>query len=169
MSTPKALETRWKGYRFRSRLEARWAVYFDALPLKWEYEPEGFHLGYGIVYLPDFWLPQVEMWAEVKPVAFSAEEREKAFLLAESSGYPVIMLVGTPAPIAYLAIEGYAPEGCVVDGDGIYEEDYILDTSYLDEHRFFASTGLALGEELPKDCRRDVHAAVEAARSARFR
>jgi hypothetical protein len=27
----KAIETSYKGYRFRSRLEARWAVFFDAL------------------------------------------------------------------------------------------------------------------------------------------
>ena len=40
----KAIETEYKGYRFRSRLEARWAVFFDALGLKWDYEPEGFDL-----------------------------------------------------------------------------------------------------------------------------
>jgi hypothetical protein len=41
----KAIETRYKGYRFRSRLEARWAVFFDALGVEWEYEKEGFDLG----------------------------------------------------------------------------------------------------------------------------
>ncbi|MBK9515513.1 MAG: hypothetical protein IPO05_18320 [Flavobacteriales bacterium] len=50
----KPIETRYKGYRFRSRLEARWAVFFDALGLEWEYEPEGFDLGDGVYYLPDF-------------------------------------------------------------------------------------------------------------------
>ena len=49
----RAIETRYKGYRFRSRLEARWAVFFDALGLKWEYESEGFELPSGR-YLPDF-------------------------------------------------------------------------------------------------------------------
>jgi hypothetical protein len=29
----KAIETRYKGYRFRSRLEARWSVFFDAMEL----------------------------------------------------------------------------------------------------------------------------------------
>ena len=29
MSDIKAIETYYKGYRFRSRLEARWAVFFD--------------------------------------------------------------------------------------------------------------------------------------------
>ena len=31
----KAIETSYKGYLFRSRLEARWAVFFDALGLVW--------------------------------------------------------------------------------------------------------------------------------------
>ena len=44
MSALKAIETEYKGYRFRSRLEARWAVFFDACGVKWEYEPEGYVL-----------------------------------------------------------------------------------------------------------------------------
>ena len=65
-----AIETQYKGYRFRSRLEARWAVFFDALGLSWEYEPEGFDLGEHGWYLPDFrvWTPQGRpVWYEVKP------------------------------------------------------------------------------------------------------
>ena len=50
----KAIETNYKGYRFRSRLEARWAVFFNALGIKWEYEPEGYVLDDGLCYLPDF-------------------------------------------------------------------------------------------------------------------
>jgi hypothetical protein len=38
----KPIETRYKGYRFRSRLEARWAVFFDTMEIPWEYEKEGF-------------------------------------------------------------------------------------------------------------------------------
>ena len=48
-----AKETEYKGYRFRSRLEARWAVFFDAIGARWEYEPEGFILDDGTQYLPD--------------------------------------------------------------------------------------------------------------------
>src|SRR5690554_2670423 len=65
----KAIETGYKGYRFRSRLEARWAVYFDALGLEWDYEPEGFHLSDGRMYLPDFRVFKVHggvIWCEVK-------------------------------------------------------------------------------------------------------
>jgi len=50
----KPIETVYKGYRFRSRLEARWAVFFDSLGVKYEYEPEGFRCSDGSAYLPDF-------------------------------------------------------------------------------------------------------------------
>ena len=36
----KPIETVYNGYRFRSRLEARWAVFFDAAGIEYEYEPE---------------------------------------------------------------------------------------------------------------------------------
>lgn len=49
----RAIETRYAGCRFRSRLEARWAVFFDTLQIPWEYEPEGFETSNG-PYLPDF-------------------------------------------------------------------------------------------------------------------
>ncbi|MEV6105735.1 hypothetical protein AB0M28_13610 [Streptomyces sp. NPDC051940] len=61
------IETRYAGHCFRSRLEARWAVFFDALDVRWEYEPQGYLLGPSkIPYLPDFWLPDLDTWAEVK-------------------------------------------------------------------------------------------------------
>lgn len=55
----KAIQTEYKGYLFRSRLEARWAVFFDACGVRWEYEPEGYDLGDGLLYLPDFLLHDV--------------------------------------------------------------------------------------------------------------
>ncbi len=69
----KAIETEYKGHLFRSRLEARWAVVFDALEIKWQYESEGFSRDittndghYTVSYLPDFYLPVTETWVEVK-------------------------------------------------------------------------------------------------------
>jgi len=47
-----AIETRYSGYRFRSRLEARWATFFDHLGCEWEYEKEGYVLPNGDRYLP---------------------------------------------------------------------------------------------------------------------
>ena len=60
VSPLKAIQTRYKGCHFRSRLEARWAVFFDALEIAWEYEPQGYMTPEG-PYLPDFWLPQVRI------------------------------------------------------------------------------------------------------------
>lgn len=61
----KPLETHYAGHRFRSRLEARYAVFFDHLGITWQYEPQGFRVQ-GRPYLPDFYLPDTETWVEVK-------------------------------------------------------------------------------------------------------
>jgi len=65
----KAIETVYNGFRFRSRLEARWAVFFDELGLVYQYESEGYDLGKFGWYLPDFWLPDVRggLLVEIKP------------------------------------------------------------------------------------------------------
>lgn len=54
----KPITTQYRGIRFRSRLEARWAVFFDRCGFLWEYEAEGFDID-GIYYLPDFRLHNV--------------------------------------------------------------------------------------------------------------
>lgn len=51
-----AIPTTYAGVRFRSRLEARWAAFFDLLEWRWEYEPidlDG--------YIPDF-LVECRRW-----------------------------------------------------------------------------------------------------------
>lgn len=62
-----AIETEYKGYKFRSRLEARWAVFFDEAGIDWGYEIEGYNLSNGAKYLPDFYLPQFKVFVEIKP------------------------------------------------------------------------------------------------------
>ncbi|MFJ8469584.1 PDDEXK family nuclease [Streptomyces swartbergensis] len=52
-----AVPTTYVGTRFRSRLEADWAVTLDGLGILWEYEPELIVLPSGTHYVPDFWLP----------------------------------------------------------------------------------------------------------------
>lgn len=63
----KPIETKYKGYRFRSRLEARWAVFFDTVGIQWVYEPEGYVLDGGVCYLPDFYFPEWGTYVEIKP------------------------------------------------------------------------------------------------------
>ena len=75
----KVIETEYKGYLFRSRLEARWAVFFDVCGIRWEYEPEGIILSDGSWYLPDFYLPDFHCYFEVKRnSAKGTDEGEKA-------------------------------------------------------------------------------------------
>lgn len=82
----KAIETSYKGYRFRSRLEARWAVFFDALGIKWEYEKEGYDLGAYGYYLPDFYLPEAESFIEVKPKPSSFCPNQRLYLAGKFTG-----------------------------------------------------------------------------------
>lgn len=97
----RAIETRYAGCRFRSRLEARFAIFFDELRIPWEYEPEGFETSAG-PYLPDFRIriPQVKdygqhyQWFEVKPPGVEDDPRHVAF--AAEIVEPVIVARGLP-------------------------------------------------------------------------
>jgi hypothetical protein len=87
------LPTMYNHYAFRSRTEARWAVFLDLAYVVYRYEYEGFDLG-GSWYLPDFWLPEHQMWLEIKGDMPTTEEREKARLLAAGTGYPAVVFGG---------------------------------------------------------------------------
>ena len=63
--TIRPIETDYAGHRFRSRLEARWAVFFNSLGVEWQYEVEGFEFDTER-YLPDFYLPNSNAYVEVK-------------------------------------------------------------------------------------------------------
>jgi len=91
--TFKPIETRYNGYHFRSRLEARWALFFDTLGISYEYEKEGYDLE-GTWYLPDFWLPEKQCWVEIKGENPTEEEIRKAKLLALYTGYEVYIFSG---------------------------------------------------------------------------
>lgn len=157
----KVLQTRYKGYHFRSRLEARWAVFFDALGWEWRYEDEGFVLTNDRHYLPDFLLPQCGTYIEVKPEKPSSDEMGKLmdFVL---EGARLILVIGLPALQSY--------ERCfrMTDDNG---QDWICsDAVYFVWHdmvgtfEFSGSVGIW---ELYPDWG-GVDKAVAAARSARF-
>ena len=85
-----ALPTLYAGINFRSRSEARWAVFFDDLGVTWEYEPEGYSLPSG-PYLPDFLLPNQDVWYEVKGKPPTERESALAQELAKGTGRPVMV------------------------------------------------------------------------------
>jgi hypothetical protein len=175
MQVIKAIETVYKGYRFRSRLEARWAVFFDALGIEWEYEAEGYELSDGSKYLPDFWLPTFNggMYVEVKPVGGdfskarkfsedSTSKQEKTILLAE----------GTPGERAY----EYSTIEISMSGEYQGIQWYVgvpcADQAW-GENRMFAEPGYQSADnsipEMYRDCLGpDYLGAVVKARSARF-
>lgn len=104
----RAIETRYAGYRFRSRLEAKWAVFFDALKIKWDYEPEGFELEKGLYYLPDFLLRRDDdyLWVEVKPFEPNSVDKLKLQLLCDGdekrpNGCIVHGTPGNSTPVFY--------------------------------------------------------------------
>jgi hypothetical protein len=129
------IQTRYAGYSFRSRLEARWAVFFDTVrkaqldllgripkilrdhgddapvrprtggelvPLKWEYEPEGFTLPSGKFYLPDFKVSLFSgdtLWCEVKPDGHGSPELEE-FISSGKKDWHGTILHDIPDPRA---------------------------------------------------------------------
>lgn len=66
----KSLPTYYKGIKFRSRLEARWAIILDEMHIPWEYEPESIVIepynAESFSYLPDFYLTTANAFLEVK-------------------------------------------------------------------------------------------------------
>jgi hypothetical protein len=127
----KAIETTYKGCRFRSRLEARWAVFFDKEGIRWVYEPEGYLLDDGTRYLPDFWLPDVKMFAEVKPERFTKEEITKC----EQLPHPCLMLDGLPRDVHYFCVTKEYEHGA-------YNYELLCVCNHHDypkeEHRFYS-------------------------------
>lgn len=93
-----AIETEFRGVKFRSRTETRWAMVFDALGIEWLYEPEGFELPDVGRYVPDFYLPGIGCWFEVKGEKPTKEEQAKCAALAAASKKRVMLAYGYVSP-----------------------------------------------------------------------
>lgn len=105
----KPIATTYKGHRFRSRLEARWAVFFDTTGIKWDYEAQGYELEDGSLYLPDFWISEQNCWVEIKGTRPRYDDDSgweddfvKAILLARSSKKRVYYLSGNIPSLRHL-------------------------------------------------------------------
>lgn len=98
-------ETVYKDIQFRSRLEARWAVFFDELGLSWDYEPEGYRLDNGRCYLPDFYVHGIKghvgeephgdgVYIEVKGEVFDSDKQK-----IDGFQYQILMVGDIPKSI----------------------------------------------------------------------
>ena len=106
--TIKPIETKYNGFRFRSRLEARWAIFFDMIGLKYEYEVEGFEMN-GIRYLPDFYIPSLDRWFEIKAKPLSEYEMKKCEEFCfnkDNENIKFSVLVGSPEAVKIDAVAG---------------------------------------------------------------
>ena len=148
----KPLETNYSGITFRSRAEARWAVFFDKMNWKWDYEDQGYELHSGKRYLPDFKISlpdKAEWYVEVKPDSFDKHEHEeymkKLQEFSEESGTDLIILDGNPSckPFDIICCELTFPSlqmGLLQDYD-----PYILvcDKYWFGQMQFCEETGRA--------------------------
>lgn len=103
------IETEYRGTTFRSRLEARWAVFFDEMDIGWLYEGKTFQTEFG-TYTPDFFLffrtPNGVAdfngcYAEVKPVFPTGLEINKMRAIE-----PCLLLIGPPRSREYWLVHG---------------------------------------------------------------
>lgn len=185
MNTFKAIETRYKGYRFRSRLEARWAVFFDALGTKWEYEKEGYELPSGH-YLPDFWLPygpfgDPEMvgagfWVEIKPIAPTQHEMQLMAELVKCTGHRGYIFSGQPdvgcGVVVFQHWRGGEPEHVAMDGyisfNPLLSFDVAGDFVVAHPSTNYGPCNLPFSRVWPPLNGSDAIEAIHSARSARF-
>lgn len=88
-----AIPTHYKGIRFRSRLEAKWAVFFDLCGWDWHYEPFDAN-----GWIPDFVIvgKRGPILVEIKPTAFFqaavAEKAERAVVGTPWYGNELLLL-----------------------------------------------------------------------------
>lgn len=92
---------------FRSQLEVRWALFFKALDLDYVYEKQPYGLLSGW-YLPDFWLPKLKVFVEVKPWTGGVIDSARYNELAQTTGYPLLCVQGRPESGQY-TVDVYAP------------------------------------------------------------
>lgn len=112
-------DTEYRGVLFRSRLEARWAVFFDAVGERWSYEARDFVLKNGVRYLPDFCLYDYHvqgmdirsghLWCEVKGGMITELDMEKITGMYEM-GEPVLVLGDIPKGNTFEDIINEIPE-----------------------------------------------------------
>ncbi|MGW1364947.1 hypothetical protein ACWCQP_47070 [Streptomyces chartreusis] len=116
-----AVPTRYGDTTFRSRLEADWAATLDSNGIIWQYEPETITLDSGTLYIPDFWLPELGTWIEVKGPGVPRAEKTKELAQNRACHCPAtctcqwpggeFVLIGRPALASDWTEPGHRPRG----------------------------------------------------------
>ena len=73
----------YQGTGYRTKIHAKWAIFFDLLQVPFEYITDPVELGPEVYYLPEFWLPEQDCWMIIRKQRFNYNE-EKLMALALS-------------------------------------------------------------------------------------
>lgn len=111
----------------RSHTELLWAKVFDSAEIQYLHEPELFDTPHGW-YLPDFYMPNIEAYVEIKGVEPTEIEKEKAAAVILATGKPLVIISGKPNAdrggfsgcMAYFKIHDKWIEMPMCDFDQIY-------------------------------------------------
>jgi hypothetical protein len=79
----------------RSHTELLWAKVFDAADIQYLHEPGLFDTPHGW-YLPDFYMPNIGAYVEIKGIEPTDIEKEKAASVIETTGKPLVIIHGKP-------------------------------------------------------------------------
>lgn len=119
----KALEANYAGITFRSRLEARWAMFLEGIGVKWQYEPQQIRLK-DKTAIPDFWLQSLSVWMEVKPTQ-GISRRDSMWPdakgVVEKTGWPYLMAEGEPGR-CLLSVVANVGTGDKILGPGLFRD-----------------------------------------------
>lgn len=88
----------YNGQKFDSENHARWAAFFDALKVKWEYKPEppGRLAG---SFRPDFYVSDWERWFAIRPTSFNPDQlgrREWHQITNFGDSHHLLLICGSP-------------------------------------------------------------------------
>ncbi len=167
--TIKPIETKYNGFRFRSRLEARWAIFFDMIGLKYEYEVEGFEMN-GIRYLPDFYIPSLDRWFEIKAKPLSEYEMKKCEEFCfnkDNENIKFSVLVGSPEAVKIDAFAGIMEYVWEWPSEKYPENVRFLALEELSEKEYYSRFMRGLWV-VPDVTEEELATAAVAAREARF-
>ena len=93
----RAKPTKHCGVQFRSQLEAKYTALFNIFDEAWTYESRFFKLPTAN-YLPDFFMPRLDVWIEVKGVEPTKREQQLCAELSLETGKDVLIAYGWPPP-----------------------------------------------------------------------
>lgn len=116
-------ETHHNGYKFRSSLIARWTVFFDSYGIEYEYVLDEIVMDNEKSYLPDFYIPLLGLYVEVKPSkALNLSELKKIESFSLGLDNNLLLIMGIPSEEEMVLINRcsasplseYIDEGCVI-------------------------------------------------------